>query len=129
MSEHIIHSSAVLAPELLRDAGELSHSLLPVVKLLLGASILLFLFVVVVSVVERFLDELAPFVEDLFEIGDHLRIWLLLAVPRISLPLLWEMLESDIRLQALERLFELAGELLEDGVELSLLFLFAHAPG
>ena len=128
LSEHIINSSAVLAPELLRDARKLSHALLPVVKLLLGSSILLFLLVVVVGVVEGFLDELTPLVEDLLEIGDHLRIWLLLAVPCISLPFFWEVLESDIRLQALECLFELTGELLEYRVELSLLLLFADTP-
>lgn len=128
LRKHIINSSAVLTAQLLRDTSKLSHSLLPVVELLLGSSILLFLFVVVVSVVECFLDELTPLIEDLFKIGDHLWVWLLLSIFGISLPLSWKLLESNVHLQAFERLFELTGELFEARVELLLLLVFADTP-
>lgn len=113
MSQNIIDSSAVLASELLRDASELSHSLFPVVKLLLGSSILL-LLALGVSTVESLLDDFTPLIEDLFEVRDHLRVGSLVAVLCFLYPLLVVRLESDVGLETSEGFFELAGELVED---------------
>lgn len=102
--------------------------LLPVVELLLWTSVSLFLALVVLSGLESFQDLVTPLVEDLLEVRDHLGIWLLVTVSGRSIPLRWILSERDVGLQALECFFELAGELVEDGVELLLLFGLADTP-
>ena len=71
LSEDIVDGSAVLGSQLLGDTSELSHSLFPVLKLLEGMSILI---VVLFSIgtIQSTLDFVAPLIEDVFEIGDHL---------------------------------------------------------
>jgi hypothetical protein len=129
LSQSIVHSSAVFTAKLLRNAGELPHSLFPEVELLLGTRIfIVFSLSIIVSAFKRPLDLLAPLVEDLLEIVDHCWIRNFGSVLGLVLPFPIELLERDVGLEALESLPELNGELLEDRVELFLLLVLADTP-
>lgn len=77
--ENVVNSSAVLASELLRDTGELSHLLFPVVELLSWVALLVFLDFFLSSV-KCFSDLLTPLVEKFLEFVDHIVRWSLSAV-------------------------------------------------
>lgn len=73
LGKNIVDSSAVLASELLRNTGKLSHSLLPVIELVLW-TIFLSVLLLSISALKSFRDLLRPLIEDLLEIIDHITV-------------------------------------------------------
>jgi hypothetical protein len=73
-SKDFIYSSAVLASKLFRNTSELSHSLFPVVQLILWSAIFV-LFLIIVSSFKCFLDLVTPFIKDFFKLWDHFLVW------------------------------------------------------
>ena len=68
--QHVKHSAAILGAQLFGNLGQLSHPLLPVFKLLAGASFFVFLLLGV-GFFKSLLDFFGPLVEDFFEVGEH----------------------------------------------------------
>jgi len=95
--ENIVDSSAVFASKLLRDSGELSHLLFPVVKLLSWITLIVFL-IDFLSSVKIFSDLFAPLIEKFFEVVDHLVGWSFRSMDVLSFlfPLCWVLLEVDV---------------------------------
>jgi len=129
LSENIVNSSTVLASELLGDTGKLSHSLLPVVELVLG-TIILAVFLLSISALESFRDLLRPLIEDLLELIDHLIVESSVVVDILGLllPLAVVLLKVDVVLKGLQGLSEFVSELVEDSGELLLVLIVTETP-
>lgn len=128
--EDFLNSAAVLAAELLGQAGESAHAHLPVVDLLAGTGVLVVLLLGV-SLLKGGLDLVGPLFEGLKEVADHLGVDVLGGVDGLrflALPLLVEGVEHDVALERLESLDELLSELVEGLAELFLLFGFTMSP-
>ena len=130
LGKNIVDGSAVLASELLRDTGKLSHSLLPVVELVLW-TIILSVLLLSISSLESIGDLLRPLIEDLLEFGNHLVVDLPVVAVNIlgfGLPLAVVLLKIDVVLKRLQGLSEFVGELVKDGGELLLVLFVALSP-
>jgi len=129
LSENIVNSSTVLASELLGDTGKLSHSLLPVVELVLG-TIILAVFLLSISALESFRDLLRPLIEDLLELIDHLIVESSVVVDILGLllPLAVVLLKVDVVLKGLQGLSEFVSELVEHSGELLLVLIVTETP-
>lgn len=68
--QHVKHSAAILGAQLFGNLSQLSHPLLPVLKLLAGASFFVFLLLGV-GFLKSLLDLFRPLVEDFLEVGEH----------------------------------------------------------
>jgi hypothetical protein len=118
---------------LLGDTCELSHSDLPVVKLLLRSIILADLVLLVVSSLEGIEDLGAPVVEDLLEVVHHVTRDFHVAVSLCNvlcniLELRVVLLKLDGVVVALQSFSKLDSELVEDSGELLLLVTWAFVP-
>lgn len=107
-SENIQNLDAVFGCKLLRNAGQLSHALLPILKFLAGTSLFVVLFLRL-GFFKSLFDFFRPLVEDFFEVIDHVRVdglgvggdstlgWL--KGQSIFLPLLGVRVEDDVGLK------------------------------
>lgn len=129
MAQHVEDGSAVLGAELLRNAGELSHALFPVLELLTWTGVLVFL-ALGLSLLEGLLDLLRPFVEDLLEVGDHVLVWNLGVLDVEGILgvgwVIWS--KGDVASKGLDRLTYFFGEAVESLHELTLLLWLTGAP-
>ena len=130
LGKNIVDSSTVLAPELLGDTGQFSHSLLPVVELVLW-TIFLSVLLLSISSFEGFRDLFRPLIEDFLEVSDHLvveRSVVAVDILGFSLPSAVVLLKVDVVLKGLQGLSELVGELIKDGRELLLVLFVTETP-
>ncbi len=108
LSQDIVDSAAVFASELLRDAGELSHALAPVLDLVAGTSLLVFL-TLGLSLFKSSLNLLRPVIEDALKVVEHFGVKVLgvLYVLDLVVVLAVILLQNNVALDTLQGILQL----------------------
>ena len=124
--QKVVDGAAVLASELLRHLGQLSHALLPVVKLLNGAVVLV-VAALLVGILNVGIDFVLPFAENSCVVKDEADFFGG-ALTESCAHLVAQGVKHDVALEGLLGLDKLLSELVEGLFELLLLVNFAHFP-
>jgi len=124
--QKVVDGAAVLASELLRHLGQLSHALLPVVELLDGAVVLV-VATLLVGILNIGIDFVLPFAENGCVVKDEVD-FLGGALTETCAHLVAQGVEHDVALEGLLSLDKLLSELVKGLFELLLLVNLAHFP-